>query len=363
MVSIVRRIGFYAAFIIPALVLTGFYLGGAWNYLALLFAFVILPIFDQLIGTDPSNVPANEVERVAEAYYYRFVIYLWTYLQLAMIVWGAYAVSTNKLGNVWDWIGFIVSFALITGGIGITVAHELGHKKSLTERLYAKLLLMTVCYMHFIIEHNRGHHVAVATPDDPATARRDQNFFSFWIRSVFHGYIHAWKLEAERLRKKGLSAFSVKNEMLWYTIVPILFGLLLAFVFSKNGEYWQVPLFFFSQSVFAFTLLELVNYVEHYGILRKEVAPGKYEKVNPLHSWNSSHLLSNFFLFQLQRHSDHHVYAHKRYQVLDHHEESPQLPFGYSTMIILALIPPLWYNIMNRRLQEWTNRTLKEASQ
>ena len=151
--------------------------------------------------------------------------------------------------------------------------------------------------------------------------------------------------------------------MIWYTIVPILFSLLLTFVFSKNGEYWQVPLFFFSQSVFAFTLLELVNYVEHYGIVRKEVAPGKYEKVNPLHSWNSSHLLSNFFLFQLQRHSDHHVYAHKRYQVLDHCDESPQLPFGYSTMIILALVPPLWYKIMDNRLEEWRNRSMKAANQ
>src|SRR5688572_1060908 len=158
MVSVARRIGFYAAFIIPGLVVAGFYLGGMWNYLALLFAFVILPVLDQLIGTDPSNVPEDEVERVENEYYYRLVIYLWTYLQLAMIVWGSYAVTTNRLNNVWEWIGFIVSFSLITGGIGITVAHELGHKKSPAERLYARLLLMTVCYMHFTIEHNRGHH-------------------------------------------------------------------------------------------------------------------------------------------------------------------------------------------------------------
>lgn len=360
MVSVVRRIGFYAAFIIPVLVVTGYYLGGTWNYLALLFAFIILPIFDHLIGTDPSNVPAVEIDRVADEYYYRFVIYLWTYLQLAMVVWGAYAVTTNRLTTFWDWFGFIVSFSLITGGIGITVAHELGHKKSSIERTYARLLLMTVCYMHFIVEHNRGHHVSVATPEDPATARRNQNFFSFWFRSVFHGYIHAWKLEQERLRKKGLSIFSVRNEMIWYAILPIFLCALLTILFSKNGVYWQVPVFFFAQSIFAFTLLELVNYVEHYGILRKQISEGKYERVNPLHSWNSSHLLSNFFLFQLQRHSDHHVYAHKRYQVLDHHDDSPQLPFGYSTMIILALVPPLWYTIMNRRLDEWLERPIKE---
>jgi alkane 1-monooxygenase len=357
MVSVARRIGFYAAFIIPSLVVAGFYFGGMWNYLTLLFAFVILPVLDQLIGTDPSNVPEKEVERVESEYFYRFVIYLWTYLQFAMIVWGAYAVTTYRLSNVWEWIGFIVSFSLITGGIGITVAHELGHKKSPLERLYARLLLITVCYMHFTIEHNRGHHVSVATPEDPATARRDQSFFSFWLRSVFLGYVHAWKLEKERLNKKGLSLFSTKNEMLWCAVLPILLCALLTLVFSRNREYWQVPLFFFSQSVFAFTLLELVNYVEHYGILRREISPGKYERVNPLHSWNSSHLLSNFFLFQLQRHSDHHVYAHKRYQVLDHHDESPQLPFGYSTMIILALVPPLWYTVMNRRLETWLSKS------
>jgi alkane 1-monooxygenase len=157
MVSIARRIGFYAAFIIPSLVITGFYLGGLWNYITLLFAFVILPFLDQLIGTDPTNVPDNKVKVVEEEYYYRFVIYLWTYLQLTMVVWGAYVVTTNRMSNVWEWIGFVVSFSLLTGGIGITVAHELGHKKSTIERLYARLLLMTVCYMHFTIEHNRGH--------------------------------------------------------------------------------------------------------------------------------------------------------------------------------------------------------------
>ncbi|HMG92014.1 MAG TPA: alkane 1-monooxygenase [Chryseolinea sp.] len=359
MVSVARRIGFYAAFIIPGLVVTGFYLGGLWNYLALIFAFVILPVLDQLIGTDPANIPDDEMNHVEEEFYYRFVIYLWTYLQLAMIIWGAYVVTTGRMSTVWEWIGFVVSFSLLTGGIGITVAHELGHKKSAVERLYARLLLMTVCYMHFTIEHNRGHHVSVATPEDPATARRDQNFFSFWTRSVFVGYVHAWKLEKERLRKKGLSPLSAKNEMFWCAIFPLLLCASLTLLFSRNGEYWQIPLFFFSQSVLAFTLLELVNYVEHYGILRRETSPGKYEKVNPLHSWNSSHLLSNFFLFQLQRHSDHHVYAHKRYQVLDHHEESPQLPFGYSTMIILALVPPLWYGVMNRRLEAWLSKDVK----
>jgi alkane 1-monooxygenase len=278
-------------------------------------------------------------------------------------VWGAYAATSGRLDSVWEWVGFIVSFSLVTGGIGITVAHELGHKKSMLERLYGKILLMTVCYMHFYIEHNRGHHVLVATPDDPATARKNESFYKFWLRSVFKGYAHAWKLEEESLRRKGYVTWSSRNEMIRFAFLPVLFCGALTLVFSLflNRFPWEVPLFFFSQSFLAFSLLELVNYVEHYGIMRKEISPGKYERVNPLHSWNASHLLSNFFLFQLQRHSDHHAYAHKRYQVLDHYDQSPQLPFGYPTMILLALVPPVWFGMMNKRLEKWQEVTFTEA--
>jgi alkane 1-monooxygenase len=143
--------------------------------------------------------------------------------------------------------------------------------------------------------------------------------------------------------------------MIWFAILPVLFCGVLTLVFSflLNRIPWEVPLFFFAQSFLAFSLLELVNYVEHYGIMRKEISPGRYERVNPIHSWNSSHMLSNFFLFQLQRHSDHHAFAYKRYQVLNHYDVSPQLPFGYPTMIIIALVPPLWFGMMNERLEKW----------
>lgn len=359
MISIFRKIGFFVAFILPALVVTGFYLDGMWNYLALFFAFFVLPILDQSIGIDTSNVPKEEAKIVGEEFYYRFVTYVWTYVQVAMVVWGAYAATTGQLDSFWEWLGFILGFSLVSGGIGITVAHELGHKKHAIERFYSKLLLMTVCYMHFYIEHNRGHHVAVATPEDPATARKNETFFGFWFRSVFQGYRHAWHLENESLRNKGLRVISLKNEMIWFATLPLLFCFLLTVIFSYGSGTiaWEVPLFFFAQSIVGFSLLELVNYVEHYGIVRKEISPGKYERVNPIHSWNSSHLLSNFFLFQLQRHSDHHAYAHKRYQVLNHYDVSPQLPSGYSTMILLALIPPLWFSVMNRRLEAWNKTT------
>lgn len=350
-----NRLGFLTAFIIPSLVIGGFYAGGYWNFTAIAFSFIILPLIDQQWGVDTSNVPDDEVRIRSEEFYYRFVTYVWTFVQVAFVLWGAYAVTSGRLGSAGEWSAFILSFALVTGGIGITVAHELGHKNTATEQFLSRLLLMTVCYMHFYIEHNRGHHVTVATPADPATARKNETFYRFWVRSVFGGYRHAWVLEKESLARKNQRRFSVHNQMIWFGILPFLFcGLLTVAVSLVLKRWtWEVPVFFFAQSILAFTLLELVNYVEHYGIQRREISPGRYERVNPLHSWNASHKLSNFFLFQLQRHSDHHAFAYKRYQVLNHYDESPQLPFGYPTMIILAMVPPLWFRLMNERLERW----------
>ncbi|GAA0893050.1 alkane 1-monooxygenase [Fulvivirga kasyanovii] len=353
--NIGRKLGFFTAFILPAWVLLGYTWGGWGNFVTLLHVFILLPLIDQSVGVDTQNVPEEKAKVISNEFYYRFVTYVWTWFQLAFIGWGIYAVTFGKISTPIEWIGFTLSFALVTGGIGITVAHELGHKKSSIERFYSKILLMTVSYMHFYIEHNKGHHVHVATPEDPATARKNETFYAFWVRSVFGGYVHAWKIENERLRRKNKSPLSLQNNMIWFAVLPVLFCAAITFGLSIYADYftWQVPAFFFGQSFLAFSLLELVNYVEHYGIQRKEIAQGRYERVTPIHSWNASHLISNFFLFQLQRHSDHHANAIKRYQVLNHYDESPQLPAGYPTMIIIALVPPLWFSMMNKRLEKW----------
>jgi alkane 1-monooxygenase len=167
-----KKLGFFTAFIIPALVVTGYYLDGVWNYLAIAFSFLLLPLIDQQVGIDTSNVNEQQAKLVGEEFFYRFVTYVWTYVQFAFVIWGCYVIAAGNITTPVEWMGFVVSFALVTGGIGITVAHELGHKKSALERFYSKVLLMTVCYMHFYIEHNRGHHVLVATPEDPATAKK-----------------------------------------------------------------------------------------------------------------------------------------------------------------------------------------------
>lgn len=349
-----KKIGFFSAFIIPALVIAGFYLGGAWNALTLGFVFVFIPVVDFMVGRDAENLSNEKKALISNAFYYRFVTYLWTYIQLGLILFGAYVVTQYSLKG-WEWALFLLSMSMATGGIGITVAHELGHKKSKLERFYSKLLLMTVCYMHFYVEHNRGHHVRVATPEDPATARREENFYAFWWRSVTKGWQSAWELEKKSLERKGHSTWSLHNQMIGFTLLPIIFcGLLMTAAFLYFGQwYWQIPVFFFGQSFLAFTLLEIVNYIEHYGLVRRKVDEHRYERVRPVHSWNANQMVSNFFLFQLQRHSDHHFNAIKRYQVLDHYEESPQLPAGYPTMLMVAIIPPLWFRIIHPILDRW----------
>lgn len=349
-----KKIGFFSALILPTLLVVGYYLGGANLFLIHLFVFVLVPLMDYLISTDKSNVPAQAVNAVTREYFYKFVTFLWVYVQLGVLFWAFYVISTNPLSS-WEWLGFVTGTALLTGGIGITVAHELGHKSEKIEQFYSKVLLMTVCYMHFFIEHNRGHHVRVATLEDPATSRFGESFYGFWIRSVKDGYLSAWDLEAERLRKKGVPVWSFQNQMIQFSIWPLLFvGVALAgFSIWSDRLVWEIPVFFFAQSILGFSLLELVNYLEHYGMERKQLPNGTYEKVTPIHSWNASHIVSNFLLFQLQRHSDHHAFAYKRYQVLNHYEESPQLPAGYSAMIIVALFPPLWFSLMNPRLEKW----------
>lgn len=354
MKAITQKIGFFTAFILLGLVIAGHFIGGWGYYLPALFAFILLPIIDHYSGRDLTNVPAHEVSKRSEEYFYRFVTFIWVWVQLAFLGWCFFIVTTWEL-SLPEFLGFILGTGIVTGGIGITVAHELGHKKSSLERFYSKLLLMTVCYMHFYIEHNRGHHVTVATPEDPATARYNENVYAFWVRSVVGSYQHAWKLESERLSRNGLPLVGFQNEMIRFFFLPIFFlagcTLILFLVTGKFNP--DLITFFLGQSFVAFSLLEIINYVEHYGITRKEIAPGRYERVNPIHSWNASHLISNFFLFQLQRHSDHHAFAYKRYQVLNHYDESPQLPFGYPTMVLMALVPPLWFANMNPRLETW----------
>jgi len=331
------------------LLFVGHYIGGSWKFLLPCFVFVLVPVLDLLVGTNHENLSQAESPNPL----YRLLLLGWVPLQLYVFFWAAQILRNASMFEI---VLTAFNVGLLTGGIGITIAHELGHKANKLDRICSQLLLMTVSYMHFYIEHNRGHHVAVATPEDPATARKGENFYAFWVRSVFQGYLHAWKLENESWKRKGINPLNLRNAMIWYAVFPVLFCVLvMALTYSAEDQikWWVYPMFFVLQSIIGFTLLELVNYVEHYGIVRKMDSNGRYERVNPLHSWNTSHLISNFFLFHLQRHSDHHTVASKPYQYLLHIDESPQLPSGYPAMILMALVPPVWFSFMDNRLERW----------
>jgi len=351
-----RKSGYLAAFILPALVVGGHILGGWWNLATVAFIFVVIPVADAVVGVDDRNLSEPERTEAPEDPYFRLVTWLWVPVQLLFLGWAMKEITT--VGSIISMQGLLLMLntGLVAGGIGITVAHELGHKNNRFEQFLSKTLLLTLSYMHFFIEHNRGHHVHVATTEDPATARNGESFYRFWVRSVVDGYGHAWQLEAESRERKGKAGYGLGNRMYRYTMAPLAFAAVAGYVavqLTPATPVWLVPAFFFGQAIIGFTLLELVNYVEHYGILRRKDANGRYERVNPLHSWNTSYLISNFFLFQLQRHSDHHTYASKRYQSLDHFDESPQLPYGYPTMILIALLPPLWFRMMDPVLAAW----------
>jgi alkane 1-monooxygenase len=352
--KIFKKLGYLFPFILPTLWVWGNYQGGFWQYSAVIFAFGLVPIIDFLVGIDRHNFAKEEEKQVLDEWYYKGVLYLWAFVQGGLLLWACYVVAFQHLSSS-EYVGFLLSAMTVLGGIGITVAHELGHKNNRFEQFLAKAILNTVFYRHFFIEHNRGHHVHVATPSDPATSRKNQSFYAFWWQSVTGSIRNAWNLEKKRLERKGKSVWSAENEMWACLFQPLALMISLTALFSLwKGEFlWQVPVFFLSQSVLSFSLLEAVNYIEHYGIMRRQLPNGKYERVEHLHSWNASHLISNFFLFQLQRHSDHHAYANRPYQVLRHFEDSPQLPAGYPTMIITALFPPLWFALMNKRLERW----------
>jgi len=352
--STLKKLGFLSIYLL-ILLLNGVFIltNGQFTWTGVLFAYGLVPLVDVLIGKDKSNVAKEDFERLMNDRFFDGIVYSVVYIHLVQLGLAAVAVLTYQM-NLFQWIGYVLSLGIF-GGTMINVAHELGHRSSKVAQFHAKLTLMTVCYLHFFIEHNRGHHVWVATPQDPATARKGQSLYSFWWQSVVGSFRSAWSIEKRLLEKANVPVWSFSNNMIWSVVLPLVFcGVLVALGSVVIGRFaWEVIPFFFGQSIVAFLLLESVNYIEHYGIVRREITLGKYERVNPLHSWNANHLFSNLVLFQLQRHSDHHAYASRPYQVLRHFDESPQLPFGYPLMILMATVPPLWFRVMDKRLEQW----------
>ena len=342
-----KKLGYLIVFVFPPAVVAGGLLGGPATLLGVAISFLLIPVVDALVGLDLDNPDPEQREALESSLYYRAVPLAWVVTQVGLLAWVLWWVARGTLSPA-ETVAWALSVGAVTGGVGITVAHELGHKRTTAERAGAHVLLATVSYLHFIIEHNRGHHVRVATPEDPATARRGQSFWAFFFGTVFKQWRSAWSLENARLRKRGRTVVSARNAMIWYSVVALALPVAVG---SALG--WVAAAFFAAQSIIAIFLLEAVNYIEHYGLERRQLAPGKYEKTTTQHSWNASFLITNFVLFGLQRHADHHAHGGRRYPVLRHFDDSPQLPAGYPTMILAAMVPPLWRRIMEPRLDAW----------
>jgi alkane 1-monooxygenase len=314
----------------------------------------LLPILDAFFGADGENPPDDVIEHLENDRYYRYCTYAVIPFQLTSLVVACYLWTASDL----SWLGIAGGLGLISkigvtftigivGGIGINTAHEMGHKRESLERWLAKITLAQTFYGHFYIEHNRGHHVRVSTPEDPASARFGESFWMFLPRSVFGSIKSSWGLEKARMQRIEKSTWSIQNDVLnaWLMSV-VLFGALTA-VFG-----WQVLPFLLIQAAYGASLLESVNYLEHYGLLRQKTASGRYERCAPAHSWNSDHIVTNIFLYHLQRHSDHHANPVRRYQTLRSMDGAPNLPSGYASLISLTYFPPVWRKLMDHRVIE-----------
>lgn len=321
---------------------------GAWHLLTLAVVFGLVPLADALLGRDTGNPSAEDEAALAGDPWYPALTLLTVPLWSALLIWGVATLAREPMSPA-AWLALAASLATVGGAVAINVGHELIHKTRRVERMAGAWLLASVAYGSFKIEHIRGHHVDVATPRDTSTARLGQNVYAFVLRALATNPRRAWSLERMRLVRRGLPWW--RNELL------ALWGLSAAWAAGFGLALGGRGLAAFALiSLGAIVLLEVVNYLEHYGLLRTPTPDGRWGPVTPQHSWNSSFLLTNLLLFQLQRHSDHHAHATRRYQVLRHVDEAPQLPAGYATLVLVALLPPLWRRLMDPRVVAWRAR-------
>jgi alkane 1-monooxygenase len=312
-------------------------------YFGPVFVFVIIPLIDLLAGIDPNNPPDEVLEQLENDRYYRWVTYAFIPLQYAILGWTAWMMSRPQY-DVADKIGMAISVGLVAG-IAINTAHELGHKKEKHERWFARICLAQTAYGHFYIEHNRGHHVRVATPEDPASSKLGENIWTFLPRTMSGSLTSAWRLEKKRFARRGHSHWTIKNDVLnAWAMTIVLWGGVMAIFGVELFPYLVI------QALVGIWLLESVNFLEHYGMRRQTLESGRYERVNPSHSWNSNNIGTNVLLYHLQRHSDHHANPTRRYQALRDFPEAPVLPTGYAGMIVLTWIPAIWRRVMDPRV-------------
>jgi len=323
-------------------------------WLSPVFFYVLIPIIEMAFGEDTSNPPKEAIPRLRDDPFYRWSAF--AALPAAYLVWvvGAWYVANMDL-TLTAYIAVTVANGLMGAG-ALNTAHEVGHRRDRTSINVARFLLCLCGMGHFRIEHNLGHHVQVATPEDSATAMMGESFYAFVLHELPGGFKRAWNIEKTRLGRKGKSAFSLENEVFLNTLITL--GMYAAFVLWLG---WIVLPYLLVGALLSNLMLSSANYIEHYGLMRPKREDGKYERVQPHHSWNANHIVSNVMLYHLQRHSDHHAHAERPYQCLRHFDTAPQLPAGYFTMFMAAWNPPIWFAIMDKRVAEQHGYDMNKA--
>jgi len=340
-----KALKYLSILVLPITVYISFTSNGWLTFLPLITFFGLLPFIELFFNTDTKNFNKEQEQIEKEKKIYTYILYATLPIQLGFLIYFFTAIQETGLTTI-DLIGRIYAMGLMCGVIGINVGHELGHRNNRFDQFIGELLLLTSINTHFLPYHNAGHHLNVATPKDAATARKNEWLYVFWFRSHFTSYSQAWQLENQRLRDSKRSWFHIQNRMIIYTLITLILLVAIYFLFGQFGL-----ICFLAASVFGILQLETVNYIEHYGLLRKQNEHGRYERIKRTHSWNSDHILGKVMLFNLSRHSDHHYNGSKQYQILKSFPESPQMPTGYPGMMLLSFFPPLWFWLMNKKIQ------------
>ena len=335
---------YLAAYLIPLSCFVGLYFGGWASPGSLYIGFLLVPVIELFVPASPRREEEAVLQTKSKLPFFDNLLYLNVpvlYLVVAYFVW---VLGLGEM-TTFETIFSVINVGIVLGVCGINVAHELGHREDSFARWMSRLLLIPALYSHFTLEHNHGHHLEVATPEDPATAVKDEPVYRFYYRSVVQGYLNAWKIGNAMRIAAGRPEWM--NEVLLGHVAQFV---LLAFVTVLTG--WSGLIAYICAALVGIISLESVNYIEHYGLVRKRLASGRFEAMSESHSWNSNHELGRIMLFELVRHADHHYQTTRKYQALRHLDKSPQLPFGYPMSIILALVPPLWFSIMNPRVEQ-----------
>ncbi|WP_442267381.1 alkane 1-monooxygenase [Tenacibaculum sp. ZS6-P6] len=340
-----KSLKYLMVFSVPLTVYISFTSTGWITFLTLIYVFGIVPLADFFLKVDAVNFSKEQEEIEKNNKLYSLILYLTLPTQIFFLVWFLFVIQDTS--DTIDLIGRISAMGIMCGVVGVNVGHELGHRKNRLEQLLGEILLLTSLETHFLPYHNAGHHFNVATPEDAATAKKNELLYVFWVRSQIMSYIEAWKIENRRLKTSDRTWFHYQNRMIIYTAAHIILLCSIYFFFG-----FIVMLYFLAAATIGILLLETVNYIEHYGLLREKNKFGRYERVKHTHSWNSNHVIGKLVLFNLSRHSDHHYNGSKHYQILKSLPESPQMPTGYPGMMLLSLIPPIWFKLMNKKLQE-----------